>query len=34
MKNKLSRALLLVGVLTLLLCLGLFCACDSGEVGS
>ena len=30
MKNKLSRALLWVGVLTLLLCLGLFCACDSG----
>ena len=30
MKNKLSRALLLVGVLTLLVCLGLLCACDNG----
>ena len=28
MKNKLSRALLLVGVLTLLVCMGLLCACD------
>ncbi|MBP3666318.1 MAG: metallophosphoesterase [Clostridia bacterium] len=32
MKNKLSRAvLLLVGVLTFLVCLGLFCACDGGK---
>lgn len=32
MKNKYSRALLfLVGALTLLLCLGLFCACDGGK---
>ena len=31
MKNKLSRALLLVGVLTLLVCMGLLCACDGGQ---
>ena len=32
MKNKHLRAtLLLVGALTLLVCLGLFCACDSGK---
>ena len=32
MKNKLSRAVLLwVGMLTLIVCLGLFCACDSGK---
>ncbi len=32
MKQKATRAvLLLVGILTLLLCLGLFCACDGGK---
>lgn len=32
MKNKLSRAhWLLVGMLTMIVCLGLFCACDSGN---